>query len=182
MEKQSSGIFFLRAMEPEDEKLLYDIENRPEAFLTGENRIPFSRYSLQKFIFSSLRETFLSSGQLRLIACRKTDAENPDFPPPPVAVVDFFHYEALYQRAELGLLVLETYRNRGIGKKIVELACSYAQKQLNLHQLYIEIRSDNARSIRLFKSCGFENCGKRKDWLRSGKEWMSVESFQKIFE
>ena len=83
-----SGELSLRALEPEDEPLLYDIENRREAFLIGENRIPFSHDYLQRFIYASLQENFFSSGQLRLIAGRNT----PEGMAEAVGIVDFFNY------------------------------------------------------------------------------------------
>lgn len=177
MEKECC--IFFRAMEPGDEYLLYQAENHQEVFISGSNPIPYSLFYLKKFIDISLSENFHSSGQLRLIACLDSTEE---VIPQPVGIVDFFNYEALHQRAELGILVLEAFRHRGIGKKMVEAACQYARNQLNLHQLYLEISSDNQPSLDLFRSCGFVSCGTKKDWLRKGQHWFDVELFQKVFE
>ena len=147
-------------MEPGDEYLLFEMENRPEAFRLGETRIPYSLDFLRHFIESSLADNFLSSGQLRLIAClppvHETDSKPntkspaPDSAPcqnesipfqnemgraesffpagitslaesasesgkagkaacswafPPVGILDFYNYEALHSRAEIGILI-----------------------------------------------------------------------------
>lgn len=174
-----SGKLFLRALEPEDEPLLYDIENREEAFLSGANHIPFSHDYLQRFIYASLQENFFSTGQLRLVACcgennKKEIAE-------PVGVLDIFNYEALHRRAETGIVVCPAYRNKGVGEKILALACTYAQNRLNLHQLYAEVPANNENSLKLFAKCGFERCGIRKEWLLQADRWTDTVLWQKIF-
>lgn len=172
-----SGELSLRALEPEDEPLLYDIENRREAFLIGENRIPFSHDYLQRFIYASLQENFFSSGQLRLIAGRNT----PEGMAEAVGIVDFFNYEAFHRRAETGIVVCPAFRNRGMGEKILEMACTYARNQLNLHQLYAEVAANNENSLKLFAKCGFERCGLRRQWLLQAGQWTDVVLWQKIF-
>ncbi len=175
--KISEDRLFLRALEPEDEPLLYDIENRREAFLIGENRIPFSHDYLQRFIYASLQENFFSSGQLRLIAGRNT----PEGMAEAVGIVDFFNYEAFHRRAETGIVVCPAFRNRGMGEKILEMACTYARNQLNLHQLYAEVAANNENSLKLFAKCGFERCGLRRQWLLQAGQWTDVVLWQKIF-
>lgn len=174
-----SGELSLRALEPEDEPLLYDIENRKESFLIGENRIPFSHDYLQRFIYSSLQENFFSSGQLRLIACRNTPSGNGTAEA--VGIIDFFNYEAFHRRAETGIVVCPAFRNMGLGEKILEMACTYARNQLNLHQLYAEVSADNENSLKLFAKCGFERCGLRRQWLLQNGRWTDVVLWQKIF-
>lgn len=228
MRKNTDLIF--RAMEPGDEYLLFEMENRPEAFRLGETRIPYSLDFLRHFIESSLADNFLSSGQLRLIAClppvhetdSKPNTKNPVpdnniipcqnetgraesvFPAsiaslaesasepgkagkatsfwafPPVGILDFYNYEALHSRAEIGILLCPEYRHQGLGQKIISQACSYAQNQLNLHQLYAQVRSDNPFSLKLFENCGFARCDYRKDWIRAGNRWIDVIGLQRI--
>lgn len=222
-------------MEPGDEYLLFEMENRPEAFRLGETRIPYSLDFLRHFIESSLADNFLSSGQLRLIAClspvHETDSKPntkspaPDSAPcqnesipfqnemgraesffpagitslaesasesgkagkaacswafPPVGILDFYNYEALHSRAEIGILICPEYRHQGLGQKIISQACSYAQNQLNLHQLYAQVRTDNPVSLKLFEDCGFARCDYRKDWIRAGNRWIDVIGLQRI--
>ncbi len=185
-------------MEPGDEYLLYDMENRPEAFVLGETCIPYSLDYLREFVQNGSGAKLFSCGQVRLIACLESPApvlQAGGTPPdtgrqgftslaswqcPPAGILDFFNYEALHQRAEIGILVCPDYRNQGLGQKILAQACSYAKNQLNLHQLYASVRSDNPVSLKLFDSAGFERCSHLKDWIRSGARWVDVFGLQKI--
>lgn len=207
MENKNNLLF--RAMEPGDEYLLFEMENRPEAFRLGETRIPYSLDYLRHFVESSLSDNFISSGQLRLIVCqppapnsrRKTltgkppaGPDNPDHAEtaanrlasarawslPPIGILDFFNYEALHLRAEIGILLFPESRHQGLGEKILAQACSYARNQLNLHQLYAQVRTDNPASLKLFESCGFDRCDYRKDWIRAGNRWIDIIGLQRI--
>lgn len=182
MDRQDKIQLFLRALEPADIDFLYKVENQEESLPVGENRIPFSRDFLRRFVYASLSENLFSTGQLRLLACRKPESDRKGFEIPPVGVVDFFNYEPLHRRAEIGLLVCQGLRRQGIGEKILSLACTYARNQLNLHQLYAEVATVNETSLRLFEKCGFSSCGLRRQWLMQGEKWVDVSLWQKIFE
>lgn len=182
--------FFLRALEPDDLNAVFEAENRREALLSGECRIPYSYAFLKQYIESSLKETFLSAGQLRLIVSRFAEAgvsntlstpRSATAPREDVGIVDFFNYDAFCARAEIGILLYDRARAQGLSPKILHTALNYARNQLNLHQLYAEILADNAPSLHLFREAGFEPCGTKKEWFRAGGEWMDVHCFQKLF-
>lgn len=170
--------FFLRALEPDDLNAVFEAENRREALLSGECRIPYSYAFLKQYIENSLKETFLSAGQLRLIASRHSEAGAPR---QDVGIVDFFNYDAFCARAEIGILLYDRSRAQGLSPKILSLALDYAKNQLNLHQLYAEILAGNTPSLHLFREAGFEPCGTKKDWFRAGGAWIDVFCFQKLF-
>lgn len=169
-------------MEPGDIDFLYQMENREDTFPVGENRIPFSRDFLRRFVYASLSETLASTGQLRLLACETPKADKKGFEMPPVGILDFFNYEPLHRRAEIGLLVCDKLRHRGLGEKMLTMACGYAQNRLNLHQLYAEVATVNQSCMKLFEKSGFETCGLRRQWLMQGGKWVDVSLWQKIFE
>lgn len=176
--------FFLRALEPDDLNAVFEAENRREALLSGECRIPYSYAFLKQYIESSLKETFLSAGQLRLIVSRFAEAGEPcsvSGGREDVGIVDFFNYDVFCARAEIGILLYDRARAQGLSPKILHTALNYARNQLNLHQLYAEILADNAPSLHLFREAGFEPCGTKKEWFRAGGEWMDVHCFQKLF-
>lgn len=173
---------FFRTLEPEDTDFLYEMENRENHLSVGEHYLPFSRECLQRFIFSSMLEDLLSSGQLRLIVCRMPPAGKRKFQMPPIGILDFFNYDALHRRAEVGILVQKDYRRKGYGKIILQEACDYAKNRLNLHQLSAEVAVNNAGSIRTFQQCAFTPCGTRKEWLLQNGKWVDVSLWQKIFE
>ena len=55
----------LRAMEPEDLELLYQIENEPELWQVGCTNVPYSRYLLRDFITRSTGDIYTDK-QVRL--------------------------------------------------------------------------------------------------------------------
>ena len=88
----------------------------------------------------------------------------------------------MHRRAGLGILISDENRNKGYATEAIELLKKYANKSLNLHQLYCNIEESNKISLKLFKKCGFEIIGLKKEWnLRNGK-WINEYSLQHIFK
>ena len=56
----------------------------------------------------------------------------------------------------------------------------YAFDNLNLHQLYANIGTDNVASIALFTKFGFEKIGVKKDWTLVKGKYKDEAIFQLI--
>ena len=52
------------------------------------------------------------------------------------------------------IIVLDKYRGKGIGKKLMEAVIEYARKN-DFGKITLEVRADNIRAQKLYKSCGF---------------------------
>ena len=65
--------------------------------------------------------------------------------------------------------VAPSYRNRGIGHKLVQAALAMA-KQQDLTKIVLEVRVSNASAIHLYEKCGFVNVGVRKGFYEQPKE------------
>ena len=65
--------------------------------------------------------------------------------------------------------VAPSFRNRGIGWKLVQAALGMA-KQQDLAQVVLEVRVSNASAIHLYEKCGFVNVGIRKGFYKQPKE------------
>ena len=65
MDKQIKDIY-LRALEPEDLDLLYQIENEDEVWNVGSSNVPYSRYTLLNYIANASNDIYVD-GQVRLI-------------------------------------------------------------------------------------------------------------------
>lgn len=149
----------LRAMEPEDLELMYRIENDPELWEVSSFTVPYSRYVLKEYLEHSQNDLFADK-QLRLMIVRQADERV-------VGAIDLTDFVPLHGRAAVGIAVLEEYRQEGYAFQALSLLCEYVFGFLNLHQLYAHIPADNLPSIQLFLSCGFEESGLLKQWLRS---------------
>lgn len=160
----------LRAMEPEDLELLYQIENDYDLWQVGCTNVPYSRYVLHDYIASATGDIFTDK-QLRLII---TDSSKTNV----VGIADLVNFNPQHLRAEVGLVIQKAYRGQGYGRAAMEELVTYAQEVLHLHQLYALVAQDNADCLRLFKSVGFQETAQLKDWLYDGKEYHDVEVLQ----
>lgn len=172
--KLEYGKIRLRALEPEDIDLLYDWENNIEVWEVSNTFEPISKFILAKYIKESQRDIY-ESRQLRMII--ETIEGNA------VGAVDLFEFDPFHFRAGVGILIHdEKERKLGYATDALIILCDYAANYLRLHQLYANITEDNMASIHLFRKVGFELCGTKKDWRRSGNGWKNELMFQKIFE
>ena len=82
----------LRAMEPEDLDVLYQIENNQKLWDVGTTNVPYSRYALQNYIVSQTNDIF-ADRQLRLMI------ENEEGQT--IGIIDIINFEPQHQRAEV---------------------------------------------------------------------------------
>ena len=145
----------LRALEPEDLDWLFSIENKEAYWEISSTIQPFSKTLLARYI-ENANQDFYSAKQLRLVILYKET---------PVGLLDLFEYEPQHHRAGLGVLVLPQFESKGIATTAIEIAVNYGFTILQLHQLYVNITTDNKRSIALFKKLNFQLVGTKKDWI-----------------
>jgi diamine N-acetyltransferase len=168
----SDNTIRLRALEPEDLDLLFSVENNPEFWEVSSTQTPFSRALLKKYIDNAFMDLY-EAKQLRLVITERESGTA-------MGIVDLFNYEPMHQRAGVGVLILDQYRNKGIAKQALKLFIEYAFTHLELHQLYANILSDNVKSMRLFESLNFEKIGRKKDWIKFDGTFKNVELYQLI--
>ena len=152
----------LRAMEPEDLDALYQIENDREVWDVGENNVPYSRYVLHDYIANASADIYADK-QVRMVV------ENGDGVL--VGVTDVVNFCPAHARAEVSIVICRGHRKKGYARAAVELIKAYAMRTLHLHQLYAIVREDNAPSLGLFASAGFERKMVLADWLFDGKNY-----------
>lgn len=162
----------LRAVEPEDLEVMYDIENDPEHWSVGGITQPISRYTLRQYIESSVND-FFADRQLRLMLVKRDSEEV-------IGTLDLSDYDPVHQRAAVGIVIRQSYRKSGLATEALQLLCEYSFGYLRIHQLYAFISVDNQPSLSLFSRCGFVKSGKLKDWLCVGTEWAPAIIMQKI--
>ena len=162
----------LRAIEPEDLDLLYHIENDVELWNVGTSNVPYSRYLLHDYVANAKNDIY-SDRQVRMIV-ENNDGEV-------VGVVDLVNFDPSNLRAEVGLIILNSYRRQGYGTAVLKQILDYALHILHLHQLFAYIDVDNKSSFRLFEKSGFQVAAKIKDWLFDGAKFSDSVLFQYVF-
>ena len=161
----------IRAIEPEDLDVLYQIENDRSLWHVGTTNVPYSRYTLHDYVATSSDDIFADK-QVRLVI------ENDEHEV--VGMADLVNFDPQHQRAEVGIVVMKFHRRKGYAQKTLMLLADYALQTLHLYQLYAVIAADNDAALQLFKKSGFERQGVLKGWLRSGHQQVDAVMMQRF--
>ena len=160
----------LRALEPNDLELVYEVENDKSLWVYSNTSSPFSRHTLKKFIENSHLD-IIEHKQLRLVIA--DDEQSYGF-------IDLYDYDFINRRVGLGIIIFKKYRSKGIGLSSLQLTENYLLEHVPIHQVYANISSTNKESISLFKKSGFVNIGLKKDWIFYNNKFNDELLFKKI--
>lgn len=161
----------LRALEPEDIEVLEKVENDSIYWNYSNQTEPFSRYTLKQYISEQKQNIFEVKQKRFVISNLQKEI---------LGFIDLFDFEPLHRRAGVGLFVVESFRNTGVGKQSLILLHKYVKKQLNMHTLYANVAKENSRSRRLFCSVGYADIGLKKDWNFYGDTFHDEYIYQKM--
>ena len=154
---------YLRALEPNDLEFIYAVENNESIWEVSNTQTPYSRFLIKQYLKNANQDIY-EAKQLRLAICKGQDF-------PAVGLIDLFDFDPKNNRAGVGILIQnQEERNIGIGTEALGLLIQFAFSQLNLHQLYANIDSENKPSLTLFTKFEFQKIGIKKQWnLVNGK-------------
>jgi diamine N-acetyltransferase len=161
----------LRAIEPEDLDLLYQIENNTELWQVGATNVPYSRYTLHDYIATSSDDIY-ADRQVRMVVENDEGAC--------VGLADLVHFEPQHQRAEVGIVILPAYRRKGYGEQAIGKLADYALRVVHLHQLYAVVAANNKAAVALFQKMGFEVQSTLRDWLYDGRVYQDALLLQRF--
>lgn len=148
---------FLRALEPEDLAFIYHIENDETIWEVSNTQTPYSKFLITQYLENAHQDIY-EAKQLRLAICKNKNLEA-------IGLIDLFDFDPKNKRAGVGIIIQnEVDRNNGFGNEALGLMINYAFHQLQLHQLYANIGTENLPSLSLFTTFGFEKIGVKKDW------------------
>lgn len=167
----------LRALEPDDIDVLYKWENDRSIWHLSGTITPLSRFTLEQYVLSAGQDIY-ATRQMRMMI----DLLSPENGNKTIGSIDLFEFEPAHMRAGVGILILEGFRGKGYASEALELLIRYAFETLQLHQLFTNISADNAESIRLFESKGFQFIGLKKEWNRIRNKWHDESMFQLIHQ
>lgn len=165
-----NDILALRSAEPDDAEQIYLWENDRDIWRISGTHAPYSRFQIEQFLLGN--NDLPSQKQLRLMI----DLPNRQT----IGCIDIFDYDAFNSRAALGILIDKAFRQQGYAKAALALCIEYLFKDVMLHQVYCSIDACNTESQKLFLGQGFEQCGQRKDWIRTAERYIDVFEYQRI--
>jgi diamine N-acetyltransferase len=164
---------YLRALEPEDLEFVYAIENNELVWEVSNTETPYSRFLIRQYLDNAHQDIY-EAKQLRLAICLNNSQEA-------IGLIDLFDFDPKNNRAGVGILINDAQnRNKGIGSEALALIVDYSFEQLQLHQLYANIGTDNEISIQLFTKFGFQKIGIKKDWIKVNNRYKDELLFQLI--
>ena len=164
---------YLRALEPEDLEFVYAIENNESFWEVSNTQTPYSRFLIRQYLENAHQDIY-EAKQLRLAICLNDSQEA-------IGLIDLFDFDPKNNRAGVGILINDAQnRNKGIGSEVLSLIINYSFEQLQLHQLYANIGSDNEISLQLFTKFGFQKIGIKKDWIKVNNRFKDELFFQLI--
>lgn len=161
----------LRAIEPEDLDLLYQIENDRQLWHVGATNVPYSRYTLHDYIATSADDIY-ADRQVRLIV---ENAEHQT-----VGICDIIRFEPQHLRAEAGIVIMKPHRQHGYAEAAIRQLADYARSVLHLHQLYAVVAADNEPALKLFRKAGFAHETQLTDWLFDGHNYADAVMMQRF--
>ena len=164
---------YLRALEPEDLDFIYTIENDESIWNVSNTQTPYSKFLIRQYLENAHQDIY-EAKQLRLAICKNKTSEA-------VGLIDLFDFDPVNNRAGIGIVIQnEQHRGSGMGKEALELLINYSFTQLQLHQLYANIGTDNEASLNLFTTFGFQKIGVKHDWIFSNNSYHDEAVFQLI--
>ena len=161
----------LRALELDDLEFLFEIENNRNLWKISHTILPFSKYYLEKYVKESNLDIF-SEKQFRFVI----SLENKH----PIGLIDLFDFDPVSHRAGIGIVIDKKYRKKGYALESIKLIEDISKKDLQIHQLYVNVGIDNKISLDLFNKLGYTEIGIKKDWNYINGKYTDEVSFQKI--
>ena len=162
----------LRAMEPEDLDVLFEIENDERDWNVGVTNVPYSRSLLLDYIMNTSGDIYADK-QVRLMIENEGKVT--------VGIVDLVNFSPTHLRAELGLVIKKEFRDRGYGASVVRKVCEYGRNVLHLHQIYAIVPKNNISCSKMLEDVGFQVNMVLKEWLFDGKSYADAQLFQIFF-
>jgi len=169
----SGNTIYLRALEPEDLDFIYTIENNESVWEVSNTQTPYSRFLIRQYLENAHQDIY-EAKQLRLAICQQETGAT-------IGLIDIFDFDPKNNRAGVGIVIgSQSQRSKGIGSEALALVIQYSFQQLQLHQLYANIGSDNEISLQLFTKFGFQKIGIKKDWNRVNNVYKDELLYQLI--
>lgn len=166
-----NDIMSLRIAEPEDAAQIYAWENDREIWRVSETTSPVSHFQIEQFLLSNGDLT--TNKQLRLMIVLDTETN-------PIGCVDLFDYDAVNQRIGIGILIDKAHRRKGFASTAIKMTIDYLFNNLMVHQIHCIIDVTNSESQQLFEGLGFQQQGRRKDWIKTPNGYIDTLFYQLI--
>jgi L-phenylalanine/L-methionine N-acetyltransferase len=135
--------FTIRRAEPSDYEAVQQIYAGPKA-IWGRLQLPFS--SIEQWRKRLAEPT---EGLVSLVACVESEVVGQ------LSLHTFPNRPRRRHVRQIGMAVRDDWQGKGVGTALMQAAVDLADKWLNLTRFELEVYTDNAAAIQLYKKCGF---------------------------
>lgn len=88
----------------------------------------------------------------------------------------------IFKNAFVGYSIDEKYQGKGFMKEALQLVNEYAFNEIGLHRIEASTLTDNIKSQKVLRSCGFKEIGLNEKYLFINGKWRDHMSFYKLKE
>jgi len=141
----SSKSFILRSVRKSDFEAVFSWENDEKNWIQSGICQPYKIEEIELYVSKS--ENLRKDGQTRYIV----ELTNGTV----IGCVDLFDYNKAQKMASIGLLIMEEYRKKGYGSRVLSYLDKIAKKEHELKILKALVLANNIISVQLFKKNGF---------------------------
>lgn len=105
---------------------------------------------------------FASNEQVRTLVCAR-DEETSE-------LVGYYALQYVLDEAEIAIIAVKRkFRRQGLGRAILEEIKRFCGER-EIIKIHLEVRSENEAAVHLYRSFGFEEVGRRKNYYEAPKD------------
>ena len=129
----------------ETDNILLETEGLDTSYVLLKKIIP--NETIKNYIKNASVQDIIEAKQKRfVISSNKIDI---------LGFIDLFEYNLVKREAFIGIVVLDKYRNLGVGYDSIQLLELYCVNHVEIDKLCASIEINNIKSIKLFNKSGF---------------------------
>ncbi len=157
----------IRRATPEDLEAVYKIYTGP-LVVRGTLQLPFPSIDLWR------KRLEPQDGVIPLVACADDEIVGH------LALMTFVHSPRRRHVGTLGMAARDDWQGRGVGSALMEAVIDLADLWLNLKRLELEVFSDNAPAVGLYKKFGFQIEGTLRAYAFRDGEYADVYAMARL--
>ncbi|MFX0005638.1 MAG: GNAT family N-acetyltransferase [Promethearchaeota archaeon] len=159
IEEINDGNLYLRKISKEDIEFVFDSLNNKE-LITYLALGPLETYEHSKRLIKGYLRYWNSNLQYNYIIELHEGVKIK------IGSISLWNVNWQHQRAQIGIWLIPSFWNKGLGEKSLILLKNIAFNHLKINRLEAYIAVENTKSIFLFKKCGFIQEGRLREYLR----------------
>ena len=106
--------------------------------------------------------TFASDESIRTLVCAREKESG--------ELVGYYALQYVLDEAEIAIIAVKNkFRRQGLGRRMLEEICAFSEKR-EIAKIHLEVRSENEAAVHLYRSFGFQEVGRRKNYYEAPKD------------